>query len=225
MSNAKKVRMTSRFEGFTVCFLKALLKDNTAMEEKQATILKGKRAKHPLHLTLTVLNIASETQYTEYLTGSDFAEDLERLVELPTRMDVSNPTFLSMGTTAMCFAITLEAGEAFALLVRDIRLRLCDFLCEKLNLVCEEDIIEGKYPYKVLKKEGIEVLRMPNSDSTPLCHVTLFTSFDLKRCNKPLFKRYADVEGGFPLLCIECGPVTDLVRENIGLSPLLVITH
>lgn len=218
--------MKSHFEGYTKCFIKACLLDHTAMEEKQSILLMGKKAKYPLHITMAVLHIAPDTPCTAYLRGSEFAADLADLVTMPSSLSVNRPSYLLMGGKPVSFTITMDVvDDALTLLVVNTKRRLCDFLCEKFNLVCNEVLFADKYPYYVLSytdDDNRPILKMSITDSPVLCHVTLFNSFDLARCNKALSKKFVPTETEMALLC---GPVEDLIGDVLCLAPTLVIEH
>lgn len=201
--------MSSWFPNHQKHFLKTPLRSNTALEEKQSVILRNKKPTHSLHLTLAVIHVANETQYTSYFESAQFVKDVRNLYEDPSYilLDVNKAEYTLLGTKPECFAIVIDTGDAFKTLVHNFKTSLCLFLCQKLSLVWEERLIDEKYNYTLLvDKEGVDILKIPwSSQDSPLCHITLFTSFDLKRCNRALFKLYEASEDKLAFLSKECG--------------------
>lgn len=64
----------------------------------------------------------------------------------------------------------------------------------------------------LIDDRGTEMVKIPwSTDDSPICHITLFTSFDLKRCNKPLFKKYEASSDKLVFLSDECGEANALM--------------
>jgi hypothetical protein len=200
--------MKSFFECHTKHFLKVALVTNTdALVAKQAQILKGKTPTYPLHLTLAVIHVLNDTPCSAYFVSDEFSKDLVNIFPDQSRLfaEDSPTSYAIMGTKPECFAIVYDNCDAFKDFIDDFKKSLCLLLCNKYDLIGEERLIDEKYEYMVLKNsEGVEVLKMPWSRTEyPVCHVTLFTSFDLKRCNKPLFKKYEKAEDKLAFLSKE----------------------
>lgn len=208
--------MTSWFKGHTKRFVKAPLLNDALLLEKQSSILNGKNATNPLHLTLTVIHVAEGTPHTDYLNGNAFIEDVQEIYHLHSIV-IDNPHYVMMGTKPECFTIVMDTkNDSYTQTVLMFKSVFSLFLAKKLNLEYKECVIDDQYTYRVFyDKEGIEVLKMPyDIGTTSICHLTLFTSFDLKRCNKGLFKKYTAANDKFEFLVNECGPITEIMTVD-----------
>jgi hypothetical protein len=217
--------MTSWFKNHTKYFIKSSLWNGEVVEAKQALLLRDKAPTYPLHLTLCVIHVAEETFCTEYFKSESFLEDARKIYDdAPVSLAVTEAHYVMMGTKPECFAISLETDGAYAKLVNTFKIDLCLFLCEKFNLHCELITIDEKYIYTVLcNNEGVEVLKMSyTANELTCCHLTIVSSFDLKRCNKPLFKKYEASGDKLAFLATEFGNVNELAMSNIELDQLLV---
>ena len=212
--------MTSRFERHTKRFIKAPLLDEPFLLEKQSSILNGKKPTNPLHLTLTVIHIAEETPHTDYLKSYAFTVDVQEIFRIH-RLTIDNPRYTVMGTKPECLAVIMDT-VSFAQLIIGFKSTLSLLLCKKLNLDYRECIIDEKYTYRVFyDNDGLEILKMAyDICATPVCHITLFTSFDLKRCNKELFKRYVDADDKVAFIIEEYGPI--VMGPMLEFDPLLI---
>lgn len=218
--------MTSWFKNHTKYFIKTNLYNDEVLKTKQALLLSDNEPKYPLHLTLGVIHVAEETSYTEYFKSEEFVADARKIYDYaPLGMAIKEAHYVMMGTRPECFALLLEtADDAYTKMVNTFKIDLRLFLCEKLNLHSEVRTIDEKYTYIVLcDNEGVDVLKMPHTDNEPACcHLTILSSFDLKRCNKPLFKKYEKSGDKLAFLSGEFGSVADLAMKTIELDQLLV---
>lgn len=217
--------MTSWFKNHTKYFVKTSLSNGELVEAKQALILRDKKPTYPLHLTLTVIHVADETSYAAYFKSEEFVEDARKILDdAPMSMTVEEAHYVMMGTRPECFAIALETNGAYAKLVNAFKIDLCLFLCEKFSLHGEVRTIDEKYTYTVLcDNEEVEVLKMLyTANELAYCHLTIVSSFDLKRCNRPLFKKYEASGDKSAFLASEFGNVNELAMNNIELDQLLV---
>lgn len=155
--------------------------------------------------------------------------DLTNLMVLPSSLAIRDPEYRLMGVRPVSFAIVMDVvDDALSSIIVDAKRLLRDFLCERLTLECKEETIDEKYEYMMFYHEGVAVLNIPITTTPSLCHVTLFNSFDLIRCNKPLYKKFtcANKEGTvLSLLSDECGPVNSLIGDALYLAETLVIEH
>lgn len=218
--------MTSWFKNHTKYFIKTSLWNGEVVEAKQALILRDKKPTYPLHLTLAVIHVAEETSCTAYFKSEEFVEDARKIWDdAPMSMIVEEAHYVMMGTRPECFAIALETtDDAYTKLVYSFKSDLLLFLCEKFNLRSEVKTIDEKYTYTVLYDlRYTDVLKMHHSETEPvICHLTIVNSFDLKRCNKPLFKKYEASSDKLAFLSTEFGNVNDLAIKSIELDQLLI---
>lgn len=223
---SEKIEMTSRFaETHRRQFIKTPLEQaaSSSLKEVQAKILLGKEPTYPLHFTLAVVEIALDTPHTAYFDSDGFKKDVRDLYPAQTNffVDRTQVEFAIMKNDGQTrgpesFAIVIDAGDAFKKSVRDFKDAYCNLVCEKRGLIRSERVFNEKYNYVVLSSDdGVEALRMPWSvEEEPICHVTLFTSFDLKRCNKPLFKKYEASGDKLDFLSKEVGTSARALLED-----------
>lgn len=208
--------MTSWFKGHTKRFIKAPLLNDALLLEKQSSILNGKKATNPLHLTLTVIHVAEGTAHADYLTSNAFTDDVRDIFRIHS-VAIHNPRYLMMGTKPECFTIVMDTkNDSYTQKVLMFKSVLSRLLCNKLELDYKECVIDDQYTYRVFyDKEGVEMLKIPyDIEATAICHLTLFTSFDLKRCNKALFKRYTTAGDKLEFLVNECGPIAEIMTAD-----------
>lgn len=226
--------MTSWFNGYSKLFIKAnVLKDSLPqLEATQRRILREKPPKHPLHQTLTVIHVADDCAYLSYLKGGEFEVDLRNIYkescsDITKELKVGSTHYEMMGAKLDCFAVVMEIEEeGYKKLVQDFKSALTIFLCWKLDLTYREELIDGQYMYRMFSNnESADLIKIPFSDLSPVCHVTLINSSDFERCNKPLFKKYRASQDRFAFLSLECGPITEIITtKSFSLDPLIIVS-
>ncbi len=210
----------SWFNGYTKYFVKIPLDDNALLKEKQSTILKGKNPTHEAHFTLAVIHVAPDTICTDYLKSTAFTEDMANIYKGPTQIEIKSVQKAIMGVKPECYALCFDTNNAYTTLAKEFRSSVCYFMMEKFNLTYENELINNEYDYMTLFHEGKVVMRIP-SGKDPICHVTIMTSFDLKRCNKQLHKEFDESNDKLALFGHHFGAFSP---KSISLKPSVLIS-
>jgi len=170
-----KTRM-SRFEGFSKVFIK--FNTTKSVFTKKAEILNGKATTYPEHFSAMILFTKKYSVVEDYIKSPAFQDDIG---EWDTGV-THGYRFEILGHSPDCFCLVFEADVENLL---EFRTRVCETLKTKCKLKETEqcDYI-NLYDFEEL------VVKIPIIKSTKF-HITLFSSFDLRRCNKKKYKEYS----------------------------------
>jgi hypothetical protein len=214
--------MTTRFEGYSKYFVKAPVIDE-ALEAKRTSLLKGKNPTFPLHLTLFTVFVNTDPRYSDGFEDEKVASAFKTSCAMPPSINVKNARYDILGNEPKFFVISFELDESSDRQEIDVKSKACNFWCEALDFSCESEIVNDVYEYSTLKDaEGTSAIKIPaGSEDAKSLHFSLFSSSDLKRYNKSLFKAYKRSEDKLRFVSDAFGDISELKCINFG-SELIV---
>jgi hypothetical protein len=186
--------MASRFEGYTKFFIKVPV-DITRWEGKERSILKENLPTYGAHLTLATINVKNDC--IERFKTSRFSDELRTftIAHLGASLETTNLRYELLGTKPECFAFVFDLVDPSP--IERWKCDLLDLLTRAFGANRKDVTLFEKYEYvdfiwEVSDETDVIVARVPKSSSNEesAFHVTLLSSFDLKRRNKASFKCY-----------------------------------
>lgn len=139
-------------------------------------------------------NIALELENTKRVFFNQLSElSIPFIIDSP---NVKNQRYELLGKKPECFCIVFDLLDYTKLqMITDLWI---ESLCEKYSLTkqyCDDNITN------LITKDNEIMVKF---SSTKICekklHVSLITSFDLKRANAPLYKKYYKSEDGYKII-------------------------
>lgn len=201
--------MTSMFgeEGYIKLFIQLSLNDPSLIniaKSYQGILLNNKGTFNPLHVTILVIHIKRGTSYTDYLTSDVFFNDVTELyIKRHFSFPLESIEFSVQGKRPECFILNLnDKDRSFSM----------DIVLFNNSIL---ELIQQKTSYNVLaffsKEERMYVSHRDKDDKELFIvsnshlseaeyvkhyHMTIVTSFDIKKHNKELFKVYNKSDDG-----------------------------
>ena len=116
--------------------------------------------------------------------------------ELKTPITCIKPYSELMGETHVKFVALRFSTESIGIDFRKLRLGLCEWLASRIPDSIHQILTNdrGKEEFEIFTKDGAMSIRIPltlSTSATITHHVSLFSSNDMKKCNKKLY------EGGY----------------------------
>ena len=232
--------MTSKFDGFLKLFIKISLRNDETLtnilSSHQSILLKGNKAFHEPHITVMVLHIKMNTKHTEYFTSQQFCGTINDLysIEQSPLLEIKT-SFKIIGSHPECFVYSLDNSPDFDDYIYRFKKLIIDHLCRELNLIAEDhsynSVNSDERSYTDFVSEGEVIFRTSsfNTFNRELCemtmvrHITIVSSFDLKKHNKVLFKEYNKSQDKSELLSSELSPIPNSLL-NIDLTESFIST-
>lgn len=186
---------------------------NTALEERISVLLCDKQAKYRLHTTLCVIHIKEDTPFDHYINSNECIEDLSRLfVKEQSQLTFSDARYELLGINPQFFSLVIPTDQEIAKQEFSV---LCDYFCEKMNLLTRNVVIEGKHEYvEFFDSKTNEEHALLSIGREKLFHITLLSSADLKRHNKKLYeKEYQKTDNRLEYLSLKFGETDSLIFE------------
>jgi hypothetical protein len=210
--------MQSHHAGYTKHFLKvALRSDDQALEAAIQTALSGQSPHYPLHMTLATLHLSQDKPGALEHIRSLLSQ--WQPVELPAQLVLDDDANLYelLGHThikfvALCFELNRETLD-----LARLRVQLCEWLIQRLDTECHARLeVNGRHELEIVAKEAR--LRVPLVSEECRHHVSLFSSNDLKKHNKALYKEYQCMEAAAFLARLARPPTLTLRLGDIALQ-------
>ncbi len=168
------------------------------LEKLCRSVLQDRKSGHALHLTLTTLYLTKDSAIDGTLRRvqtalQEHGPQLMDAMALPAQVVTTNPQYKAMGYDRVkSFALCFSGPSG------DLRTALCNLLAQELSLQSRQCTI-GDRQYTELYRNGHDrntLVRVPVAaqDDAVQCHVSLFSTIDLQRCNKTLYGEWKKTE-------------------------------
>jgi hypothetical protein len=188
--------MKSHYDGYTKHFLTLSLKsEGCVLEGLVSTTLNGKSPKYPLHLTLGTIHVNSEKtkKLVSVILKGWRPDSLGGGGGDGTLITCISPRYKLMGQSNIKFVSLLFGIEPTTHInIGEIRIELCKWLTTCIYGGKGELLMDGdKSVYKIIGDNDVDIrIPMVMGLEIPLYHTSLFSTNDMKHCNKTLYEEY-----------------------------------
>lgn len=217
--------MKSYFDNYTKHFFKVALSCEPLESQISTNVLGGGIPHHALHLSLSTVHI-----HKTYAQASDIcrlinenASNIAKNAQLPLELTTEKTRYTLMGETHIKFFALEFDSMSFALFIWQMHAVLCGFLTRALELESRVSLHGDRRYIELWSNNALETeprIRIPvaDTDTQRKSHISLFSSNDLKRDNKTLYKNYTG--DGFDPVAFMTEPLGNATNQSFTIGTL-----